>query len=66
MIIEATTQDSTFESWMAWYTDRFTNISNDALKSYWYTYGRDSEDDALPRELAAWVAVNHAMQKRGL
>jgi hypothetical protein len=60
------TQDSTFESWMDWYTDRFSRISNDSLKGYWYAYGRDTEDNASPRDLAAWAAVNNAMQQRQL
>jgi len=51
---------------MAYYTDRFARIGSDALKGYWWLYGRDSEAAADPRELAAWAAVNQEMQARGL
>ena len=55
-----------FEQWFDFYADKFARISNDALKGYWYIYGRDSEESAPPREMAAWSAVNAAMQERGL
>lgn len=55
-----------FEQWLDFYADKFARISNDALKGYWYLYGRDSEESAPPREMAAWSAVNAAMQERGL
>lgn len=55
-----------FDQWFDFYADKFSRISNDALKGYWYLYGRDSEEMAPPREMAAWSAVNAAMQDRGL
>ena len=55
-----------FNEWLAFYTAKFARISNDALKGYWWLYGRDSEESAPPRDLAAWAAVNAAMQDRGL
>jgi len=55
-----------FDKWSGFYADKFERISNDALKGYWYLYGRDSEADASPRDLAAWAEVNAAMQERGL
>ena len=62
-----TTADSfTFDQWLAYYVDRFARLSDDALKGYWWLYGRDSEESAPPRDLAAWSAVNAEMQARGL
>ena len=61
-----TTETASFDDWLAYYTDRFTRMGSDALKGYWWIYGRDSEAAADPRELAAWAAVNSAMQERGL
>jgi len=58
--------NDTYTKWAAFYADKFERISNDALKGYWYLYGRDSEADATPRDLAAWAEVNTAMQERGL
>ena len=55
-----------FDRWHDFYADMFERISNDALKGYWWLYGRDSEESASPRDLAAWAAVNAAMQDRGL
>lgn len=55
-----------FTIWTQFYAEKFARISNDALKGYWYLYGRDSEADASPRDLAAWAEVNAAMQERGL
>lgn len=55
-----------FDKWFDFYADKFARVSNDALKGYWYLYGRDSEEMAPPREMAAWSAVNAAMQDRGL
>lgn len=55
-----------FNAWLDFYTAKFERISNDALKGYWWLYGRDSEESAPPREMAAWAAVNAAMQARGL
>lgn len=57
---------ASFDDWLAYYTDRFARIGPDALKGYWWLYGRDDEAAADPRELAAWAAVNQAMQARGL
>lgn len=65
--ITTTTNDKPpFEIWLDFYAVKFARISNDALKGYWWLYGRDSEETAPPRELAAWAAVNAAMQDRGL
>lgn len=55
-----------FNAWLDFYTAKFGRISNDALRGYWRLYGRDSEESAPPRDLAAWAAVNAAMQARGL
>jgi len=55
-----------FDKWLAFYADKFARISNAALKGYWWLYGRDSEESASPRDMAAWAAVNAAMQERGL
>lgn len=57
---------ATFTQWFDFYADKFERISNDALKGYWWLYGRDSEESAPPRDMAAWAAVNAAMQDRGL
>jgi len=61
---QANTTD--FQRWAAYYSDRFACISNDALKGYWYLYGRDSEESASSRDMAAWSTVNAEMQARGL
>jgi hypothetical protein len=59
--------NDTYTKWAAFYADKFERISNDALKGYWYLYGRDSEVDARSsRDLAAWAEVNTAMYERGL
>jgi len=55
-----------FDQWLAFYTARFAEMRADALKGYWWLYGRDSEESAPPREMAAWAAVNAEMQARGL
>jgi hypothetical protein len=55
-----------FDQWLEFYTDRFARMGSDALKGYWWLYGRDSEESASPRDMAAWAAVNAAMQERGL
>ena len=55
-----------FDRWLDFYTAKFARISDDALKGYWWLYGRDSDESALPRDLAAWAAVNAAMQSRSL
>ena len=63
---ENTMPNDTFDQWLNYYTERFANMSNDSLKGYWYMYGRDSEESAPPRDLAAWSAVNYEMQNRRL
>ena len=57
---------ATFGQWLDFYTARFAGMRADALKGYWWLYGRDSEESAPPREMAAWAAVNAEMQARGL
>jgi hypothetical protein len=57
---------ATFDQWLDFYTARFAGMRADALKGYWWLYGRDSEESAPPREMAAWAAVNAEMQARGL
>lgn len=65
--MSTTAADSaTFDQWLAYYTGRFRRLSDDALKGYWWLYGRDSEESAPPRDMAAWSAVNAEMQARGL
>jgi hypothetical protein len=59
-------ESATFDQWLAYYTERFTRLPDDALKGYWWLYGRDSEESAPPRDMAAWAAVNAEMQERGL
>ena len=63
---ESTMANDTFDKWLNYYTERFANMSNDSLKGYWYMYGRDSEENAPPRDMAAWSAVNYEMQNRRL
>lgn len=58
--------NDTFIKWQTFYAEKFARISNDALKGYWYLYGRDSDVDASPRDMAAWAEVNAAMQARKL
>ena len=55
-----------FDKWFDKYASKFARVSDDALKGYWWLYGRDTEETAPPREMAAWSAVNAAMQERGL
>jgi len=55
-----------FQEWSDYYSNRFARLSDDALKGYWWLYGRDSEESAPPRDMAAWSAVNAEMQQRGL
>jgi hypothetical protein len=66
MSATATADSATFDQWLAYYADRFARLSDDALKGYWWLYGRDSEESAPPRDMAAWSAVNAEMQQRGL
>lgn len=56
----------TYDQWLAYYTERFGRISNDALKGYWWIYGREAEETTPPRALAAWAAVNAEMARRKL
>jgi len=66
MTVPTQQEMQSFHQWFDFYTDKFNRITNDALKGYWYLYGRDSEESAPPREMAAWSAVNAAMEARGL
>ena len=61
-----TTETASFDDWLAFYTYRFARIGSDALKGYWWIYGRDIDASAPARDMAAWAAVNAAMQARGL
>jgi len=60
------TAATSFDDWLAYYTDHFARVSDDALKGFWWIHGRDTEETTPPRELAAWSAVNHEMQGRGI
>jgi hypothetical protein len=62
----STADSATFDQWLAYYAGRFKRLPDDALKGYWWLYGRDSEESAPPRDMAAWSAVNAEMQARGL
>lgn len=55
-----------FDRWLEFYADRFARMGADPLKGYWWLYGRDSEENASPRDMAAWAAVNAEMQARGM
>ena len=44
----------------------FQSASDVKLRGYWNVYGRASESNATPREIAAWVAINNEMFSRGL
>lgn len=55
-----------FDKWLGYFTPYFAAMNDNALKSAWWLYGRDSEESAPPRDMAAWAAVNAAMQDRGL
>ncbi len=57
---------SLFSKWQAFYDEKFARLTNDRLKGYWWIYGRESENAANVQELAAWSAVNQAMESRGL
>ena len=58
--------NATCEQWLDFYTAKFARISDSALTGYWYMYGRDSEAPGTPRDEAAYVAVNAAMQERDI
>lgn len=55
-----------FSFWFDTFEPYFKGMDNNALKSAWWLFGRDSESNATPRDLAAWSAVNAEMQERGL
>ena len=55
-----------FEFWRDRFAADFQAMDSDSLKSAWWLYGRDSEETAPPRDLAAWAAVNAEMQARGM
>lgn len=55
-----------FSFWLDKYTPYFKGMDNNELRLCWWLYSRDSENDAPPREMAAWSAVNAEMQERGL
>lgn len=55
-----------FEAWSDYYISHFARISDSALVGYWYMYGRDSEEDASPRDMAAWCAVNAEIDARDI
>ena len=62
-----TASTATFEQWLEYYTEKFARISDSTLTGYWYLYGRHSETLlGTPREEAAYVAVNAAMQERDI
>ena len=58
--------NAAFGEWLDIYTAYFDAVDDNALKGYWWLYGRDSEETAPPRFMAAWAAVNAEMQARGL
>ena len=55
-----------FEFWLDRFAAYFHDMNDNCLKSAWWLYGRDSEENAPPRDMAAWAAVNAEMQARGL
>lgn len=55
-----------FEFWLDRFAAYFHDMNDNCLKSAWWLYGRDSEETAPPRDMAAWAAVNAEMQARGL
>ena len=55
-----------FDFWLDRFAAYFREMNDNSLKSAWWLYGRDSEEDAPPYELAAWSAVNAEMQSRGI
>ena len=59
-------EEQQFNWWLNRFEPYFQKMDNNNLKSAWWLYGRESEQDAPPRDLAAWAAVNAAMQARGL
>ena len=55
-----------FDNWLDRFAQYFAAMTDNQLRSAWWLYGRDSEESAPPRFMAAWAAVNAAMQERGL
>ena len=55
-----------FDDWLDRFAPYFAAMNDNELKSAWWLYGRDSEETAPPRDMAAWSAVNAEMQARGL
>jgi hypothetical protein len=66
MTKDMTTTTTAFDRWLRFYDAKFERISNDSLKGYWYLYGRDSDQPATARDMAAWASVNGEMFDRGL
>ena len=69
MAIINATNSQAFAQWFEFYAEKFARISDSALIGYWYTYGRDSEADALSisaRDAAAYSAVNAAIDERDI
>jgi hypothetical protein len=69
MAIINASNSQAFQQWFDFYTDKFTRISDSALRGYWYMYGRDSEADAASisaRDAAAYAAVNAAIAERDI
>ena len=58
--------NAAFGEWLDRFTPYFAAMNDNELKSAWWLYGRDSEESAPPRDMAAWAAVNAEMQARGL
>lgn len=59
-------QMALFDQWLDKYAKYFAEIDDYALQSAWWLHGRDSDEMAPPRQMAAWAAVNAEMQARGL
>lgn len=55
-----------FNEWLDKYAAYFATVDDGVLKSAWWLHGRDCEETAPPRAMAAWAAVNAEMQYRGL
>jgi hypothetical protein len=57
---------ASYLQWQEYYTERFARVSDSVLTSYWYLYGRDSEEPRSPRESAAYGAVNEEITARDI
>lgn len=66
MALPTAAEIAAFDKWLDRFTPYFAGMNDNELKSAWWLYGRDSEEDAPPYELAAWSAVNAEMQNRGI